>query len=179
MALFYPDEEAEKQAQAFFHTAMPLLSLYAHQAAREYWDYERGLWPQLDESERTLARSLTAAAPSTSDLQVLEERVDAIATAYASFGNHLRGFEGRRQSVAISVGNFGEALKRHGLPVAGPLAARQAASQRWLGRMEADAGYYRALVRRAEITLRGLQAAAEIRRPKPSAWGRSSPASSR
>lgn len=164
LVLFYPDEGAEKRAEAFFHSAMPLLSLYAHQAAREYWDYERRLRPQLDESERTLARSLVAAAPSTSDLQVLEERLHAIATAYASFGNHLSGFEGRRQSVAIGVQNFDEALKRSELPMAGPLVARQAALQRWLGRLEADEGYYRALVRRAEITLRGLQAAAEIRR---------------
>lgn len=164
LALFYPDEEAEKRAEAFFHGAMPLLSLYAHQAAREYWDYERRLRPRLDESERTLARSLVAAAPSTSDLQVLEGRLHAIATAYASFGNHLSGFEGRRQSVAICVQNFDEALKRSELPMAGPLAARQAALQRWLGRLEADEGYYRALVRHAEITLRGLQAAAEIRR---------------
>ena len=164
LALFYPDEEAEKKAGAFFHTAMPLLSMYAHQAAREYWDYERGLRPRLDESERTLVRSLAATAVPASDLEALEKRLHAIATAYASFGNHLSGFEGRRLSVKISVSNFSETLKRHELPVAGPLAARQAALQRWLGRLEADEGYYRALVRRAEITLRGLQAAAEIKR---------------
>jgi len=164
LALFYPDEEAEKRAGAFFHGAMPLLSLYAHQAAREYWDYERRLRPRLDESERSLARSLAAMAPPASDLGVLEEQLHAIATAYAFFGNHLSGFEGRRQSVAICIQNFDETLKRSELPIAGPLAARQAALQRWLGRLEADGSYYRALVRRAEITLRGLQAAAEVKR---------------
>jgi hypothetical protein len=164
LALFYPDEAAEKRAEIFFHFALPLLAMYAHKVAREYWDYERGLRPGLDAAERALAQALTAAAQPQSDLLVLEGQLQGVASAYAVFSNDLSTFEGRRQSVAINVRNFGEALARHELPTAGPLAARQAALQRWLGRMEADEGYHQAVVRRAEMTLRGLQVQAEVKR---------------
>lgn len=164
LALFYPDEAAEKRAEAFFHFVLPLLAMYAHKVAREYWDYERTLWPRLDAAERALAQALTATAQPQSDLLMLEEQLQKVASSYAAFSNDLSVFEGWRQSVAINVRNFGEALARHELPTAGPLAAYQAALQRWLGRMEADEGYYQAVVRRAEMTLRGLQVQAEVKR---------------
>jgi hypothetical protein len=118
----------------------------------------------LDNSGRTLARALSSAAQPESDLVKLEGQLKQVAAAYATFSRELNLFEDRRQSVGINVRNFDEILARNDLPLAGPLSARKAALHRWLARMDVDEGYYRATVRRAEMTLHGLQVQAEVGR---------------
>jgi hypothetical protein len=164
LVLFYADQVEEKRAENFLHYVLPLLSLYAHKVAREYWDYANNLWPRLDNSGRTLARALSSAAQPESDLVKLEGQLKQVAAAYATFSRELNLFEDRRQSVGINVRNFDEILARNDLPLAGPLSARKAALHRWLARMDVDEGYYRATVRRAEMTLHGLQVQAEVGR---------------
>jgi hypothetical protein len=174
VALFCADNDAaEARASDYFNDVLPTAANYLKKVAyfydKGYKSVSRRLLRRL---EGHLAKALARArwdesdAAETDTAEKLEEHLRDIAQAYGNYAAALALFKEIQNTVAVNAGNLKELLDKHGMPREGPPAAWRAVVSRAVEQLAADDRYYEARTREAEITLRVLEARAELEREK-------------
>jgi hypothetical protein len=165
LALFYPDDnEHEAQAAGFFNAVLPHLALYAYKLGYQYRQYDNYLRAEVERKEGLLAKAMAKARSPGQDLSRLEEELEQVAGAYGEFASVHGTFEQVYHTVSINVANLEELFVRHGLVQTGPLAAWRAGAVRAKEQLQADGGFYRAIINEAQVFLQVLRTQVEIKR---------------
>jgi hypothetical protein len=145
---------------------LPWLGLSFYKVLHQYErGYEEALHHVLAEREMTQAKVVAGDLPSR-DVEALDTRLKDLAGAYRDFAGELATFDALAQGVRVNLLNLRECYARYSLPKDGPLAAWLASAERALAQLDADAGFYEARVRQAQMALSALQVQTEIERAR-------------
>jgi hypothetical protein len=172
VALFCADkDEAEARASDYFNDVLLTAAIYLKKIAYQYGKgYESGGHALLRCLEARLAKALADARRAQSEpdnkanAEQLEKQLRDVAHTYGDFAAALALFKDIQNTVAVNAANLKELLEKHALPREGPLAAWRAVVARAMEQLAADERYYEARTREAEVTLRVLEARAELAR---------------
>jgi hypothetical protein len=172
VALFYADDDdAEARASEYFNDVIPTAAIYLKKIAYLYGKgYQSIGREQLRSLEDHLAKALAQARRAEPDpdkkanAEQAEEQLRHVAQTYGDFAAALALFKELQNTVAVNAANLKELLDKYGLPHEGPPAAWRAVVDRAAEQLAADDRYFEARTREAEITLRVLEARAELER---------------
>lgn len=162
LALFYPDESAERAASPWLNDYLPALGLAGHKIAHQYQRrYREGLWPELLAAEQNLRRILHQPRPEPTNFREAQTRLAQIAQAYHPFGLAIGHFERVQQGIMINQHNLQQVSQD---PAGGFVAALLAAADRANQQMAADRAFFQATIQETELTLGALQIEVDILR---------------